>query len=109
MKNISQTNIQIPSVINNIFREVDISPSNLLSQYVLNIVYSKINKYEAEILSFENKHNSTYKEFKGKIEKMKNEECFEWEDDLMDWEFAFQNLNYWKNKVKDIKENDKYY
>lgn len=27
---------------------------------------------------------------------MENEENFEWEDDLMDWEFAVENLSVWQ-------------
>ena len=29
---------------------------------------------------------------------MEKEENFEWEDDLMDWEFAFENFRYWQKK-----------
>jgi len=33
---------------------------------------------------------------------MRNVENFEWEDDLMDWEFAVENLELWRKKVQEI-------
>ena len=30
---------------------------------------------------------------------MEDEEHFEWEDDLNDWEFVVENLKYWKQKL----------
>jgi len=42
-----------------------------------------------------------YYQFKDKLESMENEENFQWEDDLMDWQFAVENMHYWKNKLKE--------
>ena len=39
-----------------------------------------------------------FREFEVRIENMENEENFEWEDDLMDWKFAVENLIYWQKK-----------
>lgn len=38
-----------------------------------------------------------------KVGSMEKEENFEWEDDLMDWEFAFENFRYWQKKAHEIK------
>ena len=35
---------------------------------------------------------------------MEHEENFEWEDDLMDWEFAVENLTLWRKRLREIQE-----
>ena len=102
MLNLYQDNIQVPKKLQKIYKELEISPTNLLKQYILNIIYGKINKYEAESFTFKKKYNCSFNEFKKKVENMENKECFEWEDDLMDWEFAYKNMKYWKSKIKKI-------
>ncbi|PIQ94176.1 MAG: hypothetical protein COY75_03815 [Nitrospirae bacterium CG_4_10_14_0_8_um_filter_41_23] len=94
---------EIPDKLKNIYREMEISPAGLLKNYALNLVYGKIQKCEAENIFFEKKYGCTLREFKQKIKKMKNEENFEWEDDLMDWEFAVENVRYWQKKAQELK------
>ncbi len=96
---------KVPDMLRNLYREMEISPIGLLENYALNIVHSKIHKYEAEKMYFEKKYNSTFEKFKQKINKMKNAENFEWEDDLMDWEFAVKNVNYWHKKAIEVRKN----
>jgi len=85
---------EIPDTLKNIYREMEVSPVGLLKNYALNLVYSKIHKYETESMYFEKKYGCAFEEFKHKVEGMKNEENFEWEDDLLDWGFAVENLEY---------------
>lgn len=93
---------KIPDTIENIYREMEISPVGLLKNYALNLVYGKIHKYEAESRYFEKKYVCTFEEFKHKVDSMQDEEKFEWEDDLMDWEFAAENLTYWQKRAREI-------
>ncbi len=93
---------EIPDKLKNIYRDMEISPVGLLENYALNLVYSKIHKYEAENMYFEKKYGCVFEEFKHKVESVKNEENFEWEDDLVDWEFAAENLKYWQKKAQEL-------
>ncbi len=97
-----QTNLveslEIPKFLLTFYQEAAISPADLLKNYAMNHILSKIHKYEAENNLFKKKYSCNFKEFKDRIEHMENEENFEWEDDLMDWEFAVKNLALWKRK-----------
>lgn len=92
----------IPELLKGIYREMEISPIGLLKNYALNLICSKIHKYEAEDMHLNKKYNCSFEEFNRKIGHMKDKENFEWEDDLLDWEFAIENLEYWKRKAKEI-------
>lgn len=98
----TKENFVIPDTLKNIYNEIAVSPMNLLKNYALNLIHSKIQKYEAENLYYKNKYDCTFEKFKQKVNDMKDNEVFEWEDDLMDWEFAIENLTYWKKKVEEL-------
>jgi len=95
-------NYIIPEVINKFYSDMHISPENILRGYANSTIYSKIDKYKSEVNLFERKYKCAYNQFKTKIEAMEGEENFQWEDDLMDWQFAVENIYYWQNKLKDI-------
>jgi len=90
--------VEIPKFLLTFYQDAAISPADLLKNYALNHIMGKIHKYEAENNFFIKKYSCSFKEFKDRIEHMENEENFEWEDDLMDWEFAVENLAEWKRK-----------
>ena len=90
--------IEIPESLSEIYREIAVSPINLLQNYALNHIRSKIQKYEAENSYFIKKYSCNLKDFKNMVESMENEENFTLEDDLMDWEFAVENLIFWQRK-----------
>ena len=81
---------------------MEISPIRLLTNYALSFIHSKIHKYEVENLCFEKKHKVTFEEFRQKLENMREDENFQWEDDLLDWKFAYENLKYWQKKAKEL-------
>lgn len=93
---------EIPDKLKDIYRDMEVFPVGILKKYALNLIHSKIQKYEAETSVFEKKYGQTFEEFKRKIESMENEEHFAWEDDLNDWEFVFENLKYWRQKAKEL-------
>lgn len=93
---------KISPVLSQAFREMGQSYELLLKNYALDFAIAKCQKYEAEAALLENKYHCSFSEFKNRIERMENEENFEWEDDLMDWEFATENIKYWKDKIRDL-------
>ena len=93
---------EIPDKLMNIYQEMEVSPVGLLRNYALNLVKGKIQKYEVEKSCFEKKYSQALEEFRRKIDVMEDEENFEWEDDLNDWEFAVENLRYWKRKAEEL-------
>jgi hypothetical protein len=98
----SKENFTIPDTLKNIYNEIAVSPMNLLKNYALNLIHSKIQKYEAENMYYKNKHDCAFEKFKQKVNDMNDNEIFEWEDDLMDWEFAIENVTYWKKKAEEL-------
>ncbi|CAN2041104.1 conserved hypothetical protein [Candidatus Magnetomoraceae bacterium gMMP-15] len=102
MKTNNMAIFNMPELLVNFYNEMAISPISLLKNYALNMIYSKIHKYEAENSYFTKKYNCTFHELKHRVDRMENEEIFEWEDDLMDWEFAAENLNLWRKKKQEF-------
>jgi hypothetical protein len=94
----------ISGKLKDVFMEMEVSPVGVLKNYALNLIYNKIHQYEAENGLFEKKYGCSFREFKKKIDKMKGEENFEWEDSLMDWEFAHENLKYWQKKARELRD-----
>lgn len=93
---------EIPNKLKDIYREMEVSPMGLLKNYALTLIHGKIHKYEVENMHFEKKYGCTFEEFRHKVEGMRNEENFEWDDDLMDWEFAVENIKYWQKKAQEL-------
>lgn len=98
-----QTNFVIPKVLNNLFYELHLSPENILQEYALSKIHSKIDKYKSEDNFYRSKYSCTYSDFKAKVNKMQNAENFQFDDDLMDWQFSVENIDFWQNKLKVIK------
>lgn len=96
------TNIQVPKVLSDVCKEMAIAPVGIIRNHVLSRIQGKIRKYEAEDARFRKKHSCDFKEFEARIGDMENEENFEWEDDLMDWKFASENLELWRQRGEEI-------
>lgn len=78
-----------------IYQKIGQDPQLLLKNYARDVVISKLQKYQAESAQLETKYGMPFAAFKEKVENMKDSEDFQWEDDLMDWEFAVENIKYW--------------
>ena len=61
---------------------------SFIKNQALLMLMGRIEKYEAEIKSFEKKYNMPYDIFKDEIEKSTGEEDFAKEEDYLDWRFA---------------------
>jgi hypothetical protein len=94
--------LHIPAAIRKVYSEIDISPVSLLKNYALSHIHGRIQKYEAENMFYERKYKSTFEAFKREVESTENEEDFDRDDDLMDWEFAVTNLSYWREKAREL-------
>ena len=98
----SERSVSIPAALSKVYQEMHLSPVELLKDYALSQIQARIQKYEAEASFFATKHESSFEAFRERIESMENQEEFEAEDDLMDWEFAVVSLDYWKEKAREI-------
>ncbi len=98
----TQQSVEIPAALANLYQELAISPVMLLRNYALTQVYTMLQKYSAENTYFKNKYGCEFPEFQAKVDRMEDEECFEWEDDVMDWQFAVENITFWQQKGKEI-------
>lgn len=63
------------------------------------ILSGKIAKYEAENNFFKSKHRCDFLTFEKKIMNKTNNENFEEENDLLDWRFAYEQLNKYKQQI----------
>ena len=98
----ANNHFEIPDNLKNIYGEIEVSPIGVLKNYALNVVQGKVQKYEAENKHFEKKYGCLFEKFKKKNQDLKNQEVFEEDDDLLDWEFACENLKYWRKKAKEL-------
>ncbi|SLM30364.1 conserved hypothetical protein [Desulfamplus magnetovallimortis] len=72
----------------------------------LNFLYlsslAKISEYRKDCLLYQKKYGMSYESFKKHIAGKKRDEVFEEEDDLMAWQYVYDALQYWENKVKEL-------
>ncbi len=94
--------LQIGDKLNNILRNEQINPENALREFALINLLNKKEKYLLEIKKFENKYKSNFSDFEKLIHSRKDEENFEIEDDLMDWEFAIECIKSLDEDLKKI-------
>ncbi|SMP48574.1 hypothetical protein SAMN06295888_10518 [Desulfonatronum zhilinae] len=76
---------------------------HVLREHATLLALSKMSRYEAECALFEEKYAEPFHAFKERVRSMLNEEDFQMDDDLMDWEFAHTALSWWKDKLEEIR------
>jgi len=77
--------------------------SMVLREYLILTGLTKMTRYEAECSRFKNKYGEPLESFRDMLNKKRNEEDFEQEDDLMDWEFADAALNWWQSRIAELR------
>jgi hypothetical protein len=92
--------IEVPESLLSIYREIAVSPVDLLKNYASSVIKEKINKYKDENRRLMSKYGCSFEQLKARVEAVENEENFEWEDDLLDWEFAIANIDFWRRKAR---------
>ncbi len=80
-----------------LYEEMGLSPEEPLRAYISQYIKKKIQRYENELRFYERKYNATLEEM-----KRCHGDDFDFEDELMDWEFALESLRFWKEKLKKI-------
>lgn len=97
--------VNIPATLAHLYQDMAISPVILLKNYALTQIYTHIQKYQVESRYFETKYGCPFAEFQAKLAALENAENFEWEDDALDWEFAVENLQLWKQRAEEVEQS----
>lgn len=79
------------------------SSAELIQDWVLMVAFSKVEQYKTECEFFGKKYRMKLEEFELFLHKEKGKEDFQKEEDLEDWEFALNALQWWEKKVKRLK------
>jgi hypothetical protein len=79
--------------------------SMVLREYLILTGLTKLSRYEAECSRFKNKYGEPLESFRDMLNQKRNEEDFEQEDDLMDWEFADAALNWWQSQISELRHD----
>ncbi len=85
-----------------LFEEGYDSSEELIRDWTLMMALSRLEQYQAECEFFERKYNMTLEEFEHLAHEQKGQEDFEQEEDIEDWEFSAQALNWWQAKVEEL-------
>jgi len=96
--------LKIEDKLKNILEKEQINPENALREFVILSILGKKEKYLLEISKFEKKYNSDFYSFAKLIHSKRNQENFEIEDDLMDWEFAIKSLEILESNLAKLKK-----
>jgi hypothetical protein len=86
-----------------ILTEAGEKQDTVLREHAVLVALSKVSRYEAECNGFISKHGQGFEAFRARIEAMENEESFEAEDDLLDWEFAHRALIRWGDRAQELR------
>lgn len=80
-----------------------LSEKNMIKDVYLLSALAKIEQYRAECEFFEKKYGMSLRTFKQQLRRARNEEDFQKEEDLANWEFAANALKWWKRKQKELR------
>jgi hypothetical protein len=82
-----------------------VSRENVSRESALLFILAKIDQYKGEKEFFENKYGRDFYRLEQNTHSVKGREDFKLEEDLEDWEFAINSLEYWENEYHKIKSN----
>jgi len=85
-----------------LFKEGYGSPDELIRDWAFIMSLSKLEQYKAENDFFKNKYGMDLEEFETFLHKEKGSEDFKKEEDIEDWEFSFNALKWWEEKVREL-------
>lgn len=89
-----------------ILKQAGEQEAQVLREHVTLLALSRISRYEAECALFEANYAEPFDAFRQRIQAMKNQEDFQADDDLLDWEFAHRALLGWREKLDAIRHVD---
>lgn len=91
--------------ISEILNKTGQTESVVLREYFILTGLTKLSRYEAECSRFKKKYGEPLESFRDMLNQKRNEEDFEQEDDLMDWEFANAALNWWQSRISELRHD----
>ncbi len=94
--------ININDELGYLLNKENINPESALKEYVTLELLNKRDKYFSQIKAFESKYRAQFKEVEKQTHNKKNEEDFQKEEDLMEWEFAINSLNEIDNYLNKV-------
>jgi hypothetical protein len=77
-----------------------LSSDDVLKDWSVMIVLSKVDQYRSEKESFGNKHKKSLDSYEKDLHATRGKEDFAKENDLEDWEFACKALIWWEDKLR---------
>ena len=78
------------------------SETEALQEHAMLLCMSKISRFEAECGQFQAKYGKPFETFRNQLHNVREEEDFEVEDDLMDWEYAHSALAWWRERIEEV-------
>ena len=80
----------------------NINPENALKEYVILDLLNKRDKYSSQIKAFESRYQPKFEQIEKKVHSRKNVEDYQTEEDLMEWEFALNNIEEINNYLEKV-------
>ncbi len=80
----------------------EVDRKNILKEISLLIALSKKDKYKMECQKFEQKYGMNFQSFEKHLHMQKNQEDYQKESDLDDWEFALASLHWWEQRIEEL-------
>lgn len=88
--------------VDEILSEAGETEAEALRDHAVLLCLSKVSRHEAECGHFKGKHGESIEVFRRRVDNMKEQEDFELEDDLMDWEYADRALKWWQSRAEEL-------
>lgn len=85
-----------------ILNDLGISEQSAIHSFALLNASQKLTEFSQECAAFRHKYNARFSEFEKKI-KSQAEEIFTEEEDYMAWKFAEEGVEYWQEKITQLK------
>ncbi len=92
--------------VTEILNQVGTPQAAVLKEHVTLLALSKLSRYEAECSLFEAKYHEPLPSFRQRLQSMTDQEDFEADDDLVDWEFADRAVNWWRETLAALQHAD---
>lgn len=80
----------------------EMNKDDLVKEISLLIALSKRDKYRLECNKFQQKYQMSFENFERLLHSQKNQEDYDKESDLDDWEFAISSQRWWEKRIEEL-------
>jgi len=80
------------------------SEMEAMRDLAITIALSKLHSHERECERFRRKYGRSFEQMQRDVQRQEAQEDFQVEDDLLDWEYAWQALKHWQQRL-DVLQN----